>query len=79
MTGCQAELVAQDFVVYIEDTDGNVVLDDTVKSHPNGFIDLWLPRDQNLNVTIEYAGKVAQSQLSTFEGDNTCVTTMQLS
>jgi len=44
----------------------------------NGFIDLWLPRDKTFNVTIEHNGKVAESVISTFEGDNTCITTMQL-
>lgn len=79
MTGCQAELVEQDFYVYIEDLDGNVVINETVKSHPNGFIDLWLPRDQRYRITIEFDGRMVESQLSTFKSDPTCITTMQLS
>jgi hypothetical protein len=78
LTGCQAELVNQDFDVYIEDMDGNVVVDETMKSLPNGFIDLWLPRDQKYRVSIKYDGKIVESQLSTFNNDPTCVTTMQL-
>lgn len=79
MTGCQGELVEEEFEVYIEDEDGNVVVDKTMKSLENGFIDLWLPRDKDYRVTIAKDGKVAESELSTFKDDNTCITTMQLS
>ncbi|MED4017897.1 CueP family metal-binding protein [Sutcliffiella sp. NC1] len=78
LTGCQGELVEQEFDVYIEDENGNVVVDETITSLENGFIDLWLPRDQTFQVTIEYDGKETKSEISTFEGDNTCITTMQL-
>ncbi len=44
----------------------------------NGFIDLWLPRNQIYKTTIEYDGKSAQSEFSTHKGDNTCITTIQL-
>lgn len=79
LVGCQGEMVEQEFLVYIEDNDGNVVVDDTVKSLANGFIDLWLPRDKTYQIKIEYDGKTVESQFSTFEGDATCITTMQLS
>ena len=79
LTGCQGELVDQDFDIYIENTDGNVVLDETMNSEANGFIDLWLPRDKTFNVKISSEGKEVESQISTFEKDGTCITTMQLS
>lgn len=78
LTGCQAELVDEAFEVYIEDLDGNVIYDESVQTPKNGFIDLWLPRDKTLNVTIEHDGKIVTEELSTFEGDPTCITTMQL-
>lgn len=78
LTGCQGELVEKDFDVYIEDEEGNVVMDETITSLENGFIDLWLPRDKKLQVKIEHDGKTVESEISTFEGDNTCITTMQL-
>lgn len=78
MTGCQGEMADEEFDVYIEDTDGNVVLDDTVKTGSNGFIDLWLPRDKTYKVKIENGGKTVESEISTFEKDGTCITTMQL-
>ncbi|MEK3768006.1 CueP family metal-binding protein [Paenibacillus sp. FSL R7-0048] len=78
LTGCQGELTDDEFKVYIEDSEGNVIVDQEMKSLSNGFIDLWLPRDKQYNVTIEQDGKTAKSELSTFKSDNTCVTTMQL-
>lgn len=78
MTGCQGEMVDEEFDVYIEDTEGNVILDQKLISPANGFIDLWLPRDKTYHVTIVHDGKTVASELSTFEGDNTCITTLQL-
>ena len=78
LTGCQGELVEQEFDVYIVDEEGKVIVDETMTSLENGFIDLWLPRDKTFQVKIEYDGKVTEQEISTFEGDNTCITTMQL-
>lgn len=78
LTGCQGELVGEEFGVLIKDEEGNVVVDETMTSLENGFIDLWLPRDKNLSVKITQGDKTVESTISTFEGDNTCITTMQL-
>lgn len=78
MTGCQGELAEKEFDVYIEDTEGNVVLNEKVKAQSNGFFDLWLTRDKTYRVKIKYDGKVSESEISTFENDGTCITTMQL-
>lgn len=78
LTGCQGELVKKDFDVFIQDEEGNVVVDETMTSLENGFIDLWLPRDKNFKVKITHDGKTVDANISTFEGDNTCITTMQL-
>lgn len=79
LTSCQGELVEEEFDVYIQDNDGNVVVDEKMTSFANGFIDLWLPRDKTYQVKINYDGKISEAEISTFEGDNTCITTMQLS
>ncbi|UOE92738.1 CueP family metal-binding protein [Alkalihalobacillus sp. LMS39] len=78
LTGCQGELVTEDFHVHIEDTDGNVILSDDIQSLPNGFIDLWVPRERHFIITISHDGKTAEGEFSSFEGDNTCITTIQL-
>lgn len=78
LTGCQGELVEKEFDIYIEDEDGKVIVDEKMTSLENGFIDLWLPRDQNFQVKISHDDKTVESTISTFKGDNTCITTMQL-
>ncbi len=78
LTGCQGELVNQTFDLSIEDQKGEVIVNDKVTSMENGFIDIWLPRDETYHVTIAKDGKTVEQEISTFEGDNTCITTMQL-
>ncbi|GAE45435.1 hypothetical protein JCM21738_2235 [Mesobacillus boroniphilus JCM 21738] len=55
-----------------------MIVDEKMTSHQNGFIDLWLPRDQKFKTKIDYNGKTVESEISTFENDATCNTTMQL-
>lgn len=78
LTGCRGEMANEVFDIFIEDTKGNVILDQAMKSQANGFVDLWLPRDHRYRVTIENGGRAHVSEISTFESDNTCITTMQL-
>lgn len=78
LTGCQGELADKEFDVLIQDKEGNVVVEKTMTSLANGFIDLWLPRDKTFQVEIKHEGKTVESEITTFEGDNTCITTMQL-
>lgn len=78
LTGCQGEMVNKDLDIFIEDEDGNVLLNEGMQTMKNGFIDLWLPRGQTFNVKISHDGKQVESEISTFEEDGTCVTTMQL-
>ncbi|MCL6604959.1 MAG: CueP family metal-binding protein [Paenibacillus sp.] len=78
LTGCQGEMVNEEFNVQIVDMEGNSILDKTLKSQANGFIDLWLPRDKKYCVTIEHNGKTVESEISTFKDDDTCISTMQL-
>lgn len=78
LTGCQGEMSEKEFNIYIKDIDGDLILDEKMKSQSNGFIDLWLPRDKKYHITISHNGKKVESAFSTFEWDGTCITTMQL-
>ncbi|GAA0134520.1 hypothetical protein YSY43_13600 [Paenibacillus sp. YSY-4.3] len=78
LTGCRGELVSKEFEVYIEDSEGNVIRDDKLTSNSHGFIDLWLPRDKEYHISITQNEKTVESKFSTFESDDTCITTMQL-
>lgn len=78
LTGCRGELMNVPFDVTITDSEGRVIVDETIHSLSNGFIDLWLPRNHTYEVTIRYQGKAAATVISTYSGDPTCITTMQL-
>lgn len=78
LIGCQGEMPNQEFHVQIKDEKGNLVLDETKQSFSNGFIDLWLPRDQKLSVTITQKEKTGTATIGTFKEDKTCITTIQL-
>lgn len=78
LTGCQGEMANKNFDVTIQNKDGQVIMDETMTSLKNGFIDVWLPRDQTFKVKIKYGEKTSESSISTFKGDNTCITTMRL-
>lgn len=79
LTGCQGELVSETLMVYIVDSDGTIIRDEEMKTEENGFIDLWLPRNDTFTVTVTQDDKSVTSNISTFDGDNTCITTMELS
>lgn len=78
LTGCQGELVEETFDIYLEDQKGNVLINDSMESFANGFIDLWLPRNETFHITIVFGDKKVESQFSTFSEDGTCITTMQV-
>lgn len=78
LTGCRGEMANTSFEVYIEDSKGRVVLDRAMTSHANGFLDLWLPRDETYRVVIAKDGMSQEAVLTTFEGDDTCITTIRL-
>ena len=78
LTGCQGELVDEEMTVRIEDKNGNVVFDEKTKTQANGFIDFWLPKNEEYHMTVVMDEKTATLDFSTFTGDNTCITTLQL-
>jgi hypothetical protein len=78
MSGCQGEMVNTPVKVYGETSDGLVVVDDTITTMENGFFELWLARDLEVQLTIEYEGKRASQVISTNLQNNTCITTMRL-
>lgn len=79
LTGCQGELVNEEFEVEIIDSEGNMVIHEKMETMANGFVDLWLPRNTDYQVKITHEdGKTAEAAISTYEEDQTCITTMQL-
>src|SRR5699024_4128487 len=78
LTGSQEELVEEGFDVLITDSYGEGVVDETMTTEETGFIDLWLPRYETFVVEMTQGSRTTEAKISTFEGDKTCITTMQL-
>jgi len=78
-TGCRGELKQEEFFVEFVDSDGNIILSESMMSMSNGFIDLWLPRDIEGTLTITQGELSTSKMISTEAGEPTCETTMQLS
>lgn len=78
LTTCLGELQEQELEVSVTAADGEVLLDEVRATAPNGFLGLWLPRDQELTVTLAREGASASGPLLTDAEAPTCVTTMQL-
>src|SRR5699024_9825188 len=78
LTGCQGELFEEEFEIYIEESEGNIIVQDQLRTEANGFIDLWLPRNETFHVTNKQKRKVAKETIITFDDRSTCITTMYL-
>jgi hypothetical protein len=78
MSGCQGELVDVPVKVLALQVDGTVLIDRTMKTMANGFIELWLPRNKNISLTLESMDRKAEGEITTFSDSNTCITTFQL-
>ncbi|SMX69829.1 hypothetical protein BSP239C_00394 [Brevibacterium sp. 239c] len=75
LTTCLGELNNEDIDVTVTDA---VILDETIRTHDNGFAGIWLPRDIDATVTVEHGDQTASTTISTAKDDPTCITTLQL-
>ncbi|GAA1763069.1 CueP family metal-binding protein [Kocuria aegyptia] len=78
LSGCQGELVGEDFDVRITDDTGAVLVDETVTSYENGFVGFWLPKDITGTLEISSEQGRAESGFATTPDSPTCLTTVQL-
>ena len=78
MSSCQGELPEMKFDVRATDEEGNVILNDTITTLRNGFFELWLPRNYNIELTIRGSGRKAKGKIGTFDDSNTCITNFRL-
>ena len=77
MSGCQGELVGAPVHVLALAADGTVLIDEVMTTPANGFLDLWLPRDQSIELQMTLDGYRTVGLVSTHAGSDTCVTTMR--
>lgn len=79
LTTCTGELASTDIQVQIvNQTDDNVLVDETRTTFENGFTGFWLPRNIEGTLRITYNGKTAETDFTTNQDAPTCLTTIQL-
>lgn len=79
LTTCRGELTNQDIDVRIvDDTSGEVLVDEEVTTFDNGFAGFWLPRDVDGTIEVTHDGLTGRSAFSSGDEGATCLTTLQL-
>lgn len=78
MSSCQGELVEVAFAVRAVLADGTLLFDETLRTGANGFLDLWLPRDQVVLLSFVAGGYAAEAIVTTHADSPTCITTVRL-
>ena len=77
LSGCQGELIEEELHVTVVDQKGNTIIDENMTTMKNGFLDLWLPRNQEFSVKITDGDLETEEVVSTYDDSRTCITTMQ--
>lgn len=74
------EIPAEDSLKNMDaiDRNGSVLIDDTVMTMRNGFMELWLPRNRKIKLTIKLDNLSVTDVIETFDNSKTCVTTFKL-
>ena len=78
MSGCKGELFNKVVSIDARRKDGTIIIEEDMKTMSNGFIELWLPRDIEIDLTIVYKGTESRGMITTYNDSNTCITTFQL-
>lgn len=78
MSKCDGELKNTPVKVKAVTAGGKVLINKTIKTPPTGFFDLWLPRDQEIDLSVSAMGKKAKGKILTYRNSKTCDTTLKL-
>jgi len=78
MSSCQGELAEQKMHVKATDQHGIVLVDEIIATLRNGFFELWLPRNREIELRIQGLNRKAKGTIETFDDSKTCITTIQL-
>jgi hypothetical protein len=78
MSKCDGELKNTPVKIYAVTAGGKVLINKTITTPPYGFIDLWLPRDREINLFVSAMGKKATGKIYTYRNSKTCDTTLKL-
>lgn len=64
--------------IEIVDKDGKVIYSETRETYRNGFVGVWLPKDIEATLTVNYDGYSNSMDITTYEDSYTCITSLQL-
>jgi len=78
ISSCDAELKNTNIKILAVTAGGKTLINKTMKTAPTGFLDLWLPRNQDINITVSAKGKSATGRIFTNRDSKTCETTLKL-
>ena len=78
ISSCDAELKNTKIKVTAVAAGGKILINKIMKTAPTGFLDLWLPRNQIIDITVSAKGKSATGRIFTNRDSNTCETTLKL-
>jgi len=78
ISSCDAELKSTNIKVVAVTAGGKILINKTMKTASTGFLDLWLPRNQVIDITVSAKGKSATGRIFTNRDSKTCETTLKL-
>lgn len=77
-SSCDGEIKEQTIKVLATDENGNVLFNNNIVTMKNGFFELWLPRNKNVKLQIEYNSLKGEETIQTNSDSRTCITTIKL-
>lgn len=79
LTTCLGELGNESVDVrIIDDSTGDVFVDEKAMTYDNGFVGFWVPRGLEGTIEISHDGKAGKTAFSTSDDGATCITDLQL-
>lgn len=78
MSSCDAELKRKPVKIKAVTAKGKIIINKIVTMPRTGFYDLWLPRNQEINISVAALGKKATGKIFTYRNSKTCETTLKL-
>lgn len=76
-SSCSAEMTEKAFKVVAEE-NGTAIFDGNMTSLKHGFIEMWLPRNKDIKIKIEYSTMKGEEVIKTNDDSRTCITTIKL-
>ena len=77
-SSCDGEIKEQTVKLIASDESGKVLINNSINTMKNGFFELWLPRNKNVKIQIEYNSMKGEETIPTNNDSRTCITTIKL-